>query len=168
METTQGITTHDLRGLDIFAGLSDEYLQLLARLCTVRTYKTGEYCAVQGKTTDQLLIVNSGKVSIEVWIDVPRHNHTVTITTLTKGRVCAWSALVPPHTLTASIKCLENTQMIALKDSDLQKLFEGRPSLEAMVMRNLAGVVSSRLRDNQTQLTRLCTEILKEGVKYRE
>ena len=167
METAQGIAFSDLRGVDIFTGLPDDALGMIAKLCTLRIYKAGEYPAMQGKTTDQLLIVNNGKVAVEAWIDVPRYSHTLTIATLTRGRVCAWSALVPPHVLTASIKCLENTQMIAIKDSDLQKLFVGRPQMEAVVMRNLAGVISSRLRDNHTQLMRLCGEILKEGIKHR-
>jgi len=157
----------DLRGVDIFAGLSDENLGLIVKSSVIRGYRAGEYCAVQGKTTDQLLIVNSGKVAVEVWVDVPRHSHTVTIATLTKGRVCAWSALVPPYVLTGSVRCMEPVQMIAINDSDLRRLLANQPQVEAVVMRNLAGVISSRLRDSQTQLTRLCAEILKEGIKYK-
>jgi len=167
METAQRIALTDLRGVDIFAGLSDEDLGEIAQFCTLRTYKAGEYCAVQGKTTDELLIVNGGKVVIEMRVEVPRYSHTVTVATLTRGCVCAWSALVPPHVLTASVKCVENSPMIAIKDSDLRRLCGAKPVMDATVMRNLAGVISSRLRDSHTQLTRLCAEILKEGIKHR-
>lgn len=167
METAQRISIADLKGVDIFAGLSNENLEDIAKYCTQRTYRAGEYPAVQGKTTDQLLIVNGGKVAIEMWIEVPRHSYTLTIATLEKGRVCAWSALVPPHVLTASVKCVENTSMIAIRDNDLQRILSTKPSLEATVMRNLASIISSRLRDSNTQLTRLCAEVLKEGIKHR-
>jgi hypothetical protein len=58
--------------------------------------------------------------------------------------------------------------MISIKDADLQHLLAERPQMEAMVMRNLAGIISSRLRDNRTQLKQLCVEILKESLKYKE
>ncbi len=167
MATVLHISLTDLQGVDIFAGLPEDNLAEIAKFCTQRTFRSGEYCAVQGKTTDQLLIVNGGKVAIETWVEVPRHSYTVTIATLTKGRTCAWSALVPPHVLTASVKCIENTPMIAIRDADLQRLLVAKPAMEAIIMRNLAGIISSRLRDSNAQLTRLCAEVLKEGIKHK-
>ena len=167
MVTAQRISLADLKGVDIFAGLTNENLEEIAKHCTQFTFRAGEYAAVQGKTTDELMIVNGGKVAIEMWIEVPRHSYSLTVTTLTKGRVSAWSALVPPHVLTASVKCLENTPMIAIQDTDLQRILKTNPIVEATVMRNLAGIVSSRLRDSRTQLTRLCAEVLKEGIRHK-
>jgi len=168
MTTAQSISLTDLQGVDIFTGLSNQNLEEIAECCIQFVFRAGEYAAVQGKTTDHLLIVNGGKVTIETWIEVPRHSYTLTITTLTKGRVCAWSALVPPHVLTASVKCVEKTPMIAMLAKDLQHILTAKPVLEATVMRNLAGIISSRLRDSHTQLTSLCTEVLKEGIRHRE
>lgn len=167
METAQHISIADLKVVDIFIGLSNEQLKEIAERCTQLKYRAGEYPAVQGKTTDQLMIVNDGKVAIEMLIDVPRHAYTITIATLTKGRVCAWSALVPPHVLTASVKCIETTPMIAIQGESLRQIFNTNPFIEATIMRNLAGIISSRLRDSNTQLTRLCAEVLKEGIKHR-
>lgn len=165
METVRLVPMLDLRGVDIFAGLPDESLEQIASVCTQRAYKAGEYCAVQGKTTDQLLIVNGGKVAVEIRVDVPRYSHTVTIATLTKGNVGAWSAIVPPHVLTASLRCLEDTQIISIKDSDLHLIFGVKPSIEPVVMRNLAAIISSRLKDTREQLTRLIAEVIKEGIR---
>lgn len=165
MATIQRVSVVDLRGVDIFAGLSDDILEQIASACTHNAYKAGEYCAIQGKATDQILIVNSGKVSVEMRVGVARHSHTVTVKTLTKGQLGAWSAIIPPHILTASLRCLEDTQMIGIKGSDLQRIFVEKPSAESVVMRNLAAIVSSRLRDTYTQLTRLIAELIKEGIK---
>jgi CRP/FNR family transcriptional regulator, cyclic AMP receptor protein len=168
LNTAQEMVFSDLQGVEIFAGLTDDVLGMIAKLCTLRSYSADEYVAVEGKTTDYFFIVHNGKVAIESKIEIPGYTHILTLDTLTRGRVCAWSAFVPKSVLTASIKCLENTQMIALKFSDLQNLFVGRPQIEAVVMRNLVGVISSRFRDNQTQLTRLCREVLKESIKYKQ
>jgi len=163
MEITERVSSKDLRGTDIFAGLSDDTLEQIASTCKQQLYEAGEYCAVQGELTDQLFIVNGGKVAIEMRIHVAPHTHTVTIATLTKGSVCAWSGLVPPHTLTASVKCVERTPMLSFAASELQRIFEKEPSIERTVMKNLAGVISSRLRDSRTQLVRLIAEVIKEG-----
>lgn len=165
MEIVRSVSAEELRGVDIFASLSNDILEKIAGVCIHRTYEAGEYCAVQGKTTDQLLIVNSGKVDVEMRIDVPRYSHTVTTAVLTKGHVCAWSAIVPPHVLTASIRCVERTQMIGVKDSDLQRIFEEKPSVESVVMRNLAAVISSRLKDTREQLIQLVAEVIKESIR---
>jgi CRP/FNR family cyclic AMP-dependent transcriptional regulator len=168
METAQHVSIADLKEVDIFAELSDEDLEEISKYCSLRSYRAGEYAAVQGKSTELLMIMNGGKAAVEMWVEVPRDNYTITIATLTKGRVCAWSALVPPNVLTASIKCIENTPMITIHREDFERILAAKPTLAAAVMRKLAGVISSRLRDSNTQLTNLSAEILKEGMKHRE
>ncbi|MBA7711151.1 hypothetical protein ES703_120106 [subsurface metagenome] len=163
MEITEQVSSKDLRGADIFAGLSDDNLEQIAKSCKQHLYEAGEYCAVQGEMTDHLFIANGGKVAIEMRIHVAPHTHTVTIATLTKGSLCAWSALVPPHTLTASVKCVERTPILSIAASDMQRIFEKEPSIERTVMKNLAGMISSRLRDTHTQMVRLIVEVIKEG-----
>ena len=121
MEITEQVSSKDLRGADIFAGLSDDNLEQIAKSCKQHLYEAGEYCAVQGEMTDHLFIANGGKVAIEMRIHVAPHTHTVTIATLTKGSLCAWSALVPPHTLTASVKCVERTPILSIAASDMKR-----------------------------------------------
>ena len=164
MKTAEQVSAKDLQGVDIFAGLSDDSLEQLAKFCNRRVYEAGEYCAAQGETMGQLLIVNGGSVTIEMQIEVASQAHTVTIAVLTKGRVCGCSAaLAPPNTLTASIKCVERAQVISIRASDLQRICEERPSLGYTVMKNLATIVSSRLRESRTQLERLVAEVIKQG-----
>ena len=163
MNTGGNVSIKDLRGVDIFAGLSDHELEQVAKVCSQRTYRAGERCAVQGETTDELRIVNEGRVAIEMQLEVTPYTQTLSITTLTKGNVFAWSALVEPYALTASARCLEKSQIICIKASDLQHIFKETPSIEYVVVKNLNKVISSRLRDSWTQLTRLVVEIIKEG-----
>ena len=163
MKMAGQVSIKDLKDADIFAGLSDSSLEEIARLCSQSVCQAGEYCAVQGETTDRLLIVNEGKVAIEMKVVAPSHTHTVTIATLPAGRVCAWSALVPPHLLTASVKCIESTQMISISATDLQRILEDSPLTGYAVIKNLAGIISSRLRESYTQLVSLICEVIKQG-----
>ena len=53
---------------------------------------------------DELHIVNEGKVAIKMRIEITPYTQTLSIATLTRGNVFAWSALVEPHVLTASAR----------------------------------------------------------------
>ncbi len=79
----------------------------------------------------------------------------VTVHTAEEGDVFGWSAVVEPHTYTASARCIEKTEDICIKGSDLTSLFEQNPRMGYIVMRNLSSAVSSRLTDTRQKLTTL-------------
>ncbi len=107
MNTEDQISIKDLQGVDIFAGLSNHDLEQIAKVCSQRIYQPGEQCAVQSEIIYELRIVNGGKVAIEMRIEVTPYTQTLGIATLTRGNVLAWSALVEPHVLTASARCID-------------------------------------------------------------
>jgi hypothetical protein len=49
-----------------------------------------------------------------------------------------------------------------LARSDLQRIFKEMPSIERVVMNNLATIISHRLRDTSSQLVRLVAEMIKQ------
>ena len=161
--TEEQVSIKDLQGVDIFAGLSDHDLEQIAKVCSQRTYQAGERCAREKDTTDELVIVSEGKVALEMRVQYVPYNQIIGIGTLTKGNMFAWSALVEPHVLTASVRCTERTRAIRIKASDLHRIFEERPSIERVVMKNLATIINYRLRDIRNQLVRLVVEMIKQG-----
>ena len=163
MQTIVQVPIADLRGTEAFDGIADEGLKKIAGLCTQKVYEAGEYCAVRGDKAAHLLIVTGGKAASEVRVDTGKQTYTVTIAHLTKGHLGAWSAIVPPHSLTSSLRCVEKTTIVSIAASDLKRVFAEDPSIERIVMTNLAFVIGSRLRDSQVQLQRLVVEILKQG-----
>lgn len=163
IRAAERVMVKDLQGVDVFARLSDSDLAQIASFCTQDTYETGKYCAVQGDTTNQLHIVNEGRVAVEMRIEVAPYTQTINIATLGRGKVYAWSALVEPNILTASVKCLEKTRVINIKDTDLRRVFKEKPWIESVVMKNLAVIISSRLRDSRVQLVALIAEMIKQG-----
>jgi glutaminase len=163
MDTQEQLLIRDLRETDIFAGLSNLDLEQMAEICDLRTYQANERCVVRGEAADELGIVNEGKFQIEIPLEVPPYTQTLNVCTLTKGNSFAWSALVERHLLTASVRCLERGRAFHIKTSELQRIFRDRPSVEHVVMRNLATIMSSRLRESWGQLTRLVAEMIKQG-----
>jgi len=152
-----------LRGIDIFAGLSSYDLEQIAGICSQRIYHAGELCAIQGEATDELHIVNAGKVAIELRIEVAPYTQTLRITTLTGGNAFAYCSLKEPCEFIASGRCLGEAQIISIKRSDLQRIFGESPSIERVMMKNLATVICLRLKDSMTQLLCLVAEMIKQG-----
>lgn len=163
MKQTRECRIQDLQNAEIFAGLDADDMEQARKLCLHKSYNGGEYIGTQGEPTDELLIVNGGKIAIEMRIEVPPYSQKLTVATLSKGQVCSWSALVEPYILTSSIKSVEPSEIIAIKAPDLQRIFQESPNIELVVMRNLAKVIASRLRDSRTQFMNLVAEMIKQG-----
>jgi CRP-like cAMP-binding protein len=163
MVTKGEVSVKELQDVDIFAGLDAQELEPISRACRQRIYQAGERCAVQGEVIDELRIVNEGRVALEMQIEVAPYTQTLSLTTLTKGKVFAWSALVEPNILTSSARCIERAQVICIKASDLQHIFREKPTVECLVMENLAKIISCRLRDTRNQLVRLVAELIRQG-----
>ena len=99
MTTQEQISIKDLQGVDIFAGLSDHDLEQIAKACSQRTYQPGEHCAIEKDTTDELRIVNEGKVAIEMRVQYVPYAQMLGIGTCNKGQcvglVCSCGATCP-------------------------------------------------------------------------
>ncbi len=149
------ISVQVLKGFSVFKGLDDGELSKLVELCRERTFKKGSFCFHQDKRAMELHLCRSGKVDIVVELSKPTGIVEVTVHTVDEGEVFGWSAVVGPHTYTASAKCTEKTEDICIKGSDLIKLFEQSPRIGYIVMRNLNSAVSSRLADTRQKLTML-------------
>lgn len=163
MAVRDQVSIDELRGVDVFTGLADHELEQIARVCRRRTYQAGERCVVQGENAEEMGVITDGKATIEMRLEVVPYTQMLSMATLTRGNMFGWSALVEPHVFFASLRSTGNTQAILMKASDLQAVFRERPSVERIVMRNIATIMSTRLRDSWSQLTRLVAEMVKQG-----
>jgi hypothetical protein len=62
-----------------------------------------------------------------------------------KGEIFGWSALVPPHRLTASARCQGKADVITINGKELLELLEKGGRSGYVVMKNLSALISSRL-----------------------
>jgi len=161
MYALEQVSVSDLKRADLFAGLPDQCLESLARVCSLRHYDAGQRCATQGRVIDEIGIINRGKASVEVRIEVPPYTQALNTCTLTTGNVFTWSALIEPRVPTASVRCVEAVQAIFISAAHMQALFAERPTIERIVMRNLLKIMDTRLAEMRRQLARLVAELIK-------
>jgi len=141
-----------LKGFDLFAGLSDDELKDIARVATEHVCEKGTLSFAEGGKAENLELVRNGQVAIEFHIRRLSKHAKVTIIVLGPGRVFGWSALVEPGILTASARCVERTQIIKMRATDLIDIFEENNHIGYVVMKNLAATISSRLRRTREKL----------------
>ena len=146
-------TIKDLKKFGVFKGLDDNELAQIAELCRERVFGEGAICFVQGKRAMELHLCRSGKVDIVAEITRPSGTVEVTLHTSGPGEVFGWSALVGPHKYTASARCVEKTEDITIRGSQLVDLFEQNYHTGYRVMRNLSAAISSRLAAARERLT---------------
>ena len=147
------VTIADLKRFGVFKGLEDDELAAIAELCRERTFGKGALCFSRGKRAMELHLCRSGRVDIVVELSQPSGTSEVAVHTATAGEVFGWSALVGPHKYTASARCVERTEDITIRGSQLVDLFEQNYHMGYRVMRNLSTAVSSRLAAARERLT---------------
>jgi hypothetical protein len=111
--------------------------------------------------SDELQILNEGKVAVEMRVEVAPASQTLRIATLTGRSILDFSAFLEPHTPTTSAVCLEKAETICIKLKNLEDIFRERPSIEYKVMKNLVRVMGSRFRASRIYLARLVAEMVK-------
>jgi CRP/FNR family cyclic AMP-dependent transcriptional regulator len=152
------VTIKDLKKFAAFKGLEDAELAAIAHLCRERRFGEGAVCFVQGKRAMELHLCRSGKVDIVVEIAGDSGEMEVVVHTSGPGEVFGWSAVVGPHKYTASARCVEKTEDITIRGSQLLDLFEENPRVGYRVMKNLSSAVSSRLAETREKLTTLIAD----------
>ena len=141
-----------LRKSDLFEGLSDEELLLIAKLAREETYEAGAVIFRENEPARDLYIVREGRVAI--LIDIGRGKQTV-IDTIYRNGSFGWSAMVPPYILTGTAKTMEKTRVIVLTGQDLRELCRMSCGTCYTIMEKLATIISSRLKDTRLQLISL-------------
>jgi len=139
----------ELQRYRYFAGLPESAMQELAWISSVRPFKAGERLLEEGARATHLLIVKSGQVDIVYRLGDGRE---VTAESAIAGEVLAWSALLEPYKLTASVVGTKDGELIALEGTKLHELCEADTWLGYQLMTEIARVLRDRLTGLRVQL----------------
>jgi len=139
------VTVQDLKAFNLFAGLDEAELAEIARLCARRTYESGAEIFSPGTPAGDVFILERGNDVVQIEIAICEHMPKTIIHTLQKGEVFGWAALVPPHQRTGSARCVEKASVICLDGKALMDLLDKNDHMGYVVMKNLSGILSTRL-----------------------
>ena len=149
-----------LKSSEIFQGLTDQELDKLLPLCQEQSYEAGAVMFCEGAQCSYVQTLKSGKVALETELAISRGAaERATIDVLSDGSSFCWSALMEPHILTSSGRCLEKTEIIALDGEKLKALLDENPQMGYKVANNLVKVVASRLQHTKGTMERILSVI---------
>ncbi len=136
-----------LASVDVFADLEERELAEIASVAVPRTFERGEVLFREGDTGDTCFVVRSGAVII-------RRDHargsgrSLTLAEFRSGAFFGELAMFGGETRSATAETLEDTSVVALLSSDMQRVMRASPQIALKMCAGLA----DRLRDANERL----------------
>ncbi|BBP05195.1 hypothetical protein TPL01_10760 [Sulfuriferula plumbiphila] len=131
-----------LKAAQLFMDISDDTLQRLDQLACREEYESGSTLYNIGDPTDDLYILESGRVEFLIGRDGTSPAGFV----LRKGEVFGWAALLEhqPRRI-AKATCLEKSALLRLNGEETLKVLESDPASGYLVMRKLSTLITRHL-----------------------
>ena len=161
--------TTALKQADIFAELTSTQLELIASICTSRTYNRDDIIFEENSRGDELYVIVAGKIDIQLdpsLIGGDASQGSQTITTLKRGQSFGEVALVDQGIRSASARCgQQDTELVIIPRDKLMLLCDSYPQLGYRLMRNLAADLAMKIRNTDLQMREQLTWIAAQQSK---
>ena len=129
----------------LFGGLSDEQKDKIAQSSREMTFETGDVLFREGDPADNIYIVLSGTVAVEVGLLGRKRRRSAVIAAAHRGESVGWSAGIDSQHYLASAYAVEKTSVVAVDHKAVQLLFADNPASGLSVMEKLIDLARSRL-----------------------
>jgi len=133
-----------VRGAPLLRGLSTWEARKLVLLGGLRTLRPGEYLVRKGETGNELYMVVSGRLRV---FDVDADGREVTFRELGSTAVIGEVAVLGDGVRSAHVVAEDQSEILVLSDAALDRVQRRFPFTAAKLYRNIASVLSERLRD---------------------
>jgi CRP-like cAMP-binding protein len=119
-----------IRGVPLFAGASDAFLERLAGEFFERTYRTGEAIAEEGESGKTFVVIESGDVSVNV--------HGQEVGHLGAGQAFGEMALIDKSARSATVRAVTDTHCYLLPVWSFRPIVEAHPEMAWSLLEALA------------------------------
>lgn len=151
----------ELKGFGLFWGLDSSDLARVAKLCERRKCLTNTEIFTINKPANHIYLLEGPSDAIRIEIQIHEHGPKSVVHSIKKGEAFGWASLVPPHLRTASARCVEDADLICIDGKALIELIEKNNHIGYVLMKNLAGLLSSRLSETTVALRHEVRQIQK-------
>lgn len=140
-----------LKQSDIFYQFTQTQLELVANLCTEKTFQAGELIFAENNSSKELYIIVQGEVNISVnpgVVSPEGKSDKTVIATLRRGQSFGEIALVDEGLRSASAQAKnKDTRLVVIPRDKLIMLCETYPQLGYRLMYNLAADLAMKIRN---------------------
>lgn len=164
--SSKKVAIKDLATLDLFQGLNEKELMALIPLCRVEIMEKNTVIHPEGACADDIFFLTGKNDAIQVELPIEGFN-TIVTNVISKGQLFGWCSLVARQLRTTQAHCTEDTEVIALKGSDLMNLLEKNNHMGYVVMKNFSGILCSRLTYTSVSLRYFVRQLTKSDQNWR-
>lgn len=136
-----------VREHSFFSGMKREYTDIISGCAKNVRFEAGDYLFHEGECADQLYLLRSGRVALEV-----ETGGEVVLQTVGESEIVGASWLVPPYRRGLSAKALELTRAISLDATCLRGKCEDNHDLGYEMMKRFMPILIQRLRAARLQI----------------
>jgi CRP/FNR family transcriptional regulator, cyclic AMP receptor protein len=131
-----------LQSMPIFGGVNIKVLELILSMSPSISVKENNYIFKEGDAGGSMYVILEGSVAIErIW-----HDQLYTLRKLKKGDCFGEMALIDLSPRSASVRALENCDLIQIDSSTLINIYQEDVEQFTMIQMNMGREVSRRLR----------------------
>jgi CRP-like cAMP-binding protein len=138
-----------LENLALFEGFTEEDRACLRPLFLFSYTPAGTTLFEQGDLAEHLYIVVDGEIIIRY---KPEDGPALVLTRVHKEGVVGWSAAIGSPVYTSSAVCATHSQLLRVRNEDLQHFAENNPDTATLLLERLAMVIADRLRHTHPQI----------------
>lgn len=146
------INSESLSKISLFRGLKNNEFSHITSLSSARSYEVGEICQQDGKSENRVYFIVNGMAGVVIrFPNAAYGSNEIIIENLVVGDSFGWSTLlgrVPWSTL----KVLQKMDTIFMGTEDLLELCHDNKDIGFVVMKNLAGLVATKFRQNRMSI----------------
>lgn len=156
-----------LKSNDLFKGLSDDDVNQIAEICEKNVFKAGSIIFKEQSKGTGMYILVKGKVDIQMSMGIDDEPATVHV--IKEGEVFGELSLVDKAPRSATARAGIESIAFVLEANRFEELNQKNSCIGFIVMRNIARIVSSRLRKTNIKYTEsliwesLCSDIEETG-----
>lgn len=152
-----------MKDIPLFKDIANDNTKMesLASIMEFRKYKKGDYIFKEQEKGDELFILTSGSVRV---CKTTRQNEEYTITDLSSDLNVFFGeiALMDNDVRSASIKVLEDCEVLAMGREKFVKLGDKEPGICLPITRVIAGILCNRLRSMNEDVILLFDALVNE------
>jgi signal transduction histidine kinase/CheY-like chemotaxis protein len=138
--------TEIIKKSQLFWALDDSQTDQLVELCREESYEAGATVVSEGVSTDQIYIVASGAVALQMEIRIgSRTRKQAVIDVITQGHVFGRSPLIGHPVADMSAVCTEKTSLLVLDGAKVRELLDADHDMYRKVMQEMVELISDRL-----------------------
>jgi CRP/FNR family transcriptional regulator, cyclic AMP receptor protein len=136
-----------LRGVPLFAELSEPDLQKIARVAVPRNYPSGTIILREGDPGDTCYVLQSGQARV-----TRQHadGRTITLTNVSAGEIFGELAMFGGEVRSATVEAVNDVRAVAILAGDLKRLLNEHPEIAV----KLLAALGAKLREANARISR--------------